>query len=55
MDFLVAYETDDLAVFGELVRTLRGTESRRSTVRDTPILTGVHRPVGDITRMLGAG
>jgi chlorite dismutase len=54
MDFLVAYETDDLAVFGDLVRELRGTESRRSTVRDTPILVGVHRPIDEITRMLGA-
>ena len=54
MDFLVAYETDDLAVFGELVRELRGTESRRSTVRDTPILTGIHRPIEEITRLLGA-
>jgi len=54
MDFLVAYETDDLAAFGELVRDLRGTESRRSTVRDTPILTGVHRPIDEITRLLGA-
>lgn len=54
MDFLVAYETDDLGAFGELVRDLRGTESRRSTVRDTPILTGVHRPVAEITRLLGA-
>lgn len=54
MDFLVAYETDDLAAFGELVRDLRGTESRRSTVRDTPILTGIHRPIEEITRLLGA-
>ena len=54
MDFLVAYETDDLAAFGELVRDLRGTESRRSTVRDTPILTGIHRPIDEITRLLGA-
>jgi len=54
MDFLVAYETDDLAAFGDLVRELRGTESRRSTVRDTPILTGVHRPIEAITRLLGA-
>src|SRR6202140_1628056 len=43
-DFLVAYETDDLAVFGELVRALRSTESRRSTVRDAPILIGIRRP-----------
>jgi chlorite dismutase len=54
MDFLVAYETDDLPKFGELVRALRGTESRRSTVRDTPILTGVHRPIEQITALLGA-
>ena len=54
MDFLVAYETDDLPAFGELVRDLRGTESRRSTVRDTPILAGIHRPIAEITRLLGA-
>lgn len=54
MDFLVAYETDDLAKFSELVRELRGTESRRSTVRDTPILTGIHRPIEQITELLGA-
>jgi chlorite dismutase len=54
MDFLVAYETDDLPKFGELVRALRGTESRRSTIRDTPILTGIHRPIAEITALLGA-
>jgi len=54
MDFLVAYETDDLPAFGQLVRDLRGTESRRSTIRDTPILTGIHRPIDEITRLLGA-
>ncbi len=54
MDFLVAYETDDLPRFGELVRALRGTESRRSTVRDTPILTGIHRPIEEIAELLGA-
>jgi chlorite dismutase len=53
-DFLVAYETDELAVFSELVRALRGTESRRSTVRDTPILTGVHREPRELAALLGA-
>lgn len=52
-DFLVAYETDDLADFGDLVRALRGTESRRSTVRDTPILTGIHRPLAETLSLLG--
>ena len=53
-DFVVAYETDDLTVFGDLVRELRGTESRRSTVSDTPILLGIHRPIEEIVRLLGA-
>ena len=53
-DFVVAYETDDLVAFGDLVRALRGTESRRSTVSDTPILLGVHRPMDEILGLLGA-
>lgn len=53
-DFVVAYETDDLAAFGDLVRDLRGTESRRSTVNDTPILLGIHRPIDEILSLLGA-
>ena len=54
MDFLVAYETDDLPAFSQLVRDLRGTESRRSTVRDTPILTAVHHSPQEIGELLGA-
>jgi chlorite dismutase len=54
-DFVVAYETDDLVAFGDLVRALRGTESRRSTVNDSPILLGVHRPLDEILALLGAG
>jgi chlorite dismutase len=53
-DFVVAYEMDDLAEFGELVRALRSTESRRSTVNDSPILLGVHRPIAEILELLGA-
>jgi chlorite dismutase len=54
-DFVVAYETDDLVAFGDLVRALRATESRRSTVSDSPILLGVHRPLDEILALLGAG
>jgi chlorite dismutase len=53
-DFLVAYETDDLPGFGALVRELRGTDSRRSTVSDTPILAAIHRPIREILELLGA-
>jgi len=51
-EFIVAYETDDLVAFQELVRQLRETESRRATVRDTPIITAIHRPLADIVAML---
>ena len=54
-DFVVAYETDDLVAFGDLVRALRSTESRRSTVSDTPILLGIHRPIEEILSLVGAG
>lgn len=54
-EFVVAYETDDLVAFGDLVRALRSTESRRSTVSDTPILLGIHRPMDEILGLLGAG
>jgi chlorite dismutase len=52
-EFIVAYETDELVAFQDLVRELRSSESRRATVRDTPIITGIHRPLGEILEMLG--
>lgn len=51
-EFVVAYETDDLVSFQDLVRELRETEARRSTLRDTPIVTGIHRPIGEVLGML---
>lgn len=51
-EFIVAYETDDLVAFQDLVRELRETESRRSTIRDTPIITGIHRPLGEVLAAL---
>lgn len=54
-EFIVAYETDDLIAFQDLVRELRETESRRATIRDTPIVTAIHRPLGEILRMLSGG
>jgi chlorite dismutase len=53
-DFLVAYETDDLEAFSNLVRDLRATEGRRWTVSDHPILVGVHRSLEETLRLLGA-
>jgi chlorite dismutase len=42
-EFVVAYETEDLARFSELVQALRSTEARRYTASDVPILTGIHQ------------
>ncbi|MBO0703387.1 MAG: chlorite dismutase family protein [Candidatus Dormibacteraeota bacterium] len=51
-DFLVAYETDDVAGFSTLVRELRSTEGRRWVARDTPILVGRLRTVPELERLL---
>lgn len=53
-EFIVAYETNDLQAFLDLVYALRMTEGRKYTLRDTPILTGIHRPVREILALLGA-
>ena len=43
-EFIVVYETDDLKKFSDLVYTLRDTEARRFTERDTPNYTAVYHP-----------
>lgn len=43
-EFVVVYETDDLARFSDLVAELRGSEARRYTERDTPITTALFHP-----------
>ena len=40
-EFVVVYETDDLAAFSRLVHELRATEGRRYTKSDSPLHTGV--------------
>jgi chlorite dismutase len=43
-EFVVVYETADLARFSDLVSELRGSDARRYTERDTPVHIGVHHP-----------
>ncbi|MER3467284.1 MAG: chlorite dismutase, partial [Thermoflexus sp.] len=52
-EFVVVYETADLALFSDLVQTLRGTEARRYTLRDTPIYTALRRPSEELFADLG--
>ncbi len=42
-EFVVVYETDDLALFSQLVNDLRMTEARRFTLNDTPVHTAMYR------------
>jgi chlorite dismutase len=46
-EFIVVYETDDLAHFSDLVYVLRDTEARRFTLRDTPLFTAVFHPADE--------
>lgn len=52
-EFIVAYETEDLPRFQQLVIDLRATEARRYTLRDTPIFTAIHRPLREALALLG--
>jgi chlorite dismutase len=49
-EFVVGYETDDLARFSELVTLLRGTAARPYTLRDTPTFVGRYGVVEDVVR-----
>ncbi len=52
-DFVVAYETDDLYSYQSLLIALRSTEARRYTLKDQPIFTAIHRPLGEALELLG--
>jgi chlorite dismutase len=47
-EFVVAYETDDLERFSDLVVAMRGTAARPYTLRDTPIYTARYGGVDEV-------
>jgi chlorite dismutase len=49
-EFVVGYESDDLARFSELVTVLRSTAARPYTLRDTPTFVGRYGAVEDVVR-----
>jgi chlorite dismutase len=51
-EFVVVYETDDLAPFLSLVHELRATEARRYTVRDWPLHVGLYQTRETLDRWL---
>jgi chlorite dismutase len=53
-EFVVAFETDNLSDFLDLVEELRSSEASQYTLRDTPMFTCVAQPLEDILAALGA-
>lgn len=53
-DFVVAFDTNSLGEFQDLVMRLRETEASRYTVRDTPMIVGVAKGIDDILASAGA-
>ena len=52
-DFMLAFETPDLAAFQELIIQLRETRVSKYVVRDTPMIVCVYKGVEDIVKSLG--
>jgi chlorite dismutase len=53
-EFVVAFETDNISDFLDLVQELRETEASSYTLRDTPMFTCVSQPLGEILEAIGA-
>jgi chlorite dismutase len=53
-DFVVAFDTNSLVEFQDLVMRLRETEASRYTVRDTPMIVGVAKTIDAILATAGA-
>ncbi len=53
-EFVVAFETDNINDFLDLVQELRETEASMYTLRDTPMFTCVAQPLEDILEAIGA-
>ena len=53
-EFVVAFETDVVSDFLDLVQQLRETEASSYTLRDTPMFTCVSQPLSEILESIGA-
>jgi chlorite dismutase len=52
-EFVVVYETANLAKFSDLVNELRSVEGRRYTERDTPAHTAIYHPAEETLALFG--
>ncbi|MGH9879383.1 MAG: chlorite dismutase family protein, partial [Nitrososphaerales archaeon] len=52
-DFMLAFETDDLPAFQDLIMQLRETQVSRYIVKDTPMIVCVYKPLDQVIKSLG--
>ena len=52
-DFMLAFETDDLNDFQNLIIKLRETKVSRYVVKDTPMIVCLHKNIGQVIKSLG--
>jgi chlorite dismutase len=52
-DFMLAFETPDLAIFQDLIIQLRETQVSKYVVRDTPMIPCVLKGAEEIVKSLG--
>jgi chlorite dismutase len=52
-DFMLAFETEDLTAFQELIIQLRETKVSKYIIRDTPMIVCIYKGVEDIIKSLG--
>jgi chlorite dismutase len=52
-DFMLAFETDNLVDFQDLIIKLRETQVSRYVLKDTPMIVCVHKNIFDIIKSLG--
>jgi chlorite dismutase len=52
-DFMLAFETDDLNSFQDLIIQLRETEVSRYVIKDTPMIVCVYKKIDQVIKSLG--
>ena len=52
-DFMLAFETNDLMNFQDLIVQLRETQVSRYVVKDTPMIVCIYKDVESIIKSLG--
>jgi chlorite dismutase len=50
---MLAFETNDLMIFQDLILLLRETQVSKYVVRDTPMIVCIYKGVEDIIKSLG--